>query len=95
MVRGKTRAGELLWSIWYSVVRGEDGKVGHGKMKGHLINPVPDASALQHAIATDDVPVLAQAAAGIPHRVAVLAHDQRACSGIELVCLRVPDRAGK
>ena len=42
-----------------------------------LIDPVPDAAALQLRVLVDSVPVVGEAAAAVAHRVRVLAHNER------------------
>ena len=49
-----------------------------------VVLPLPDEPALQAGRGGDDVPVVRQRPVGVAHRVAVLAHDQRAVAGAGL-----------
>jgi hypothetical protein len=60
-----------------AAVREALGSVGE-RLHERLVDPIPDESALQAGIRADRAPVVVEAAAGVAHRVDVLAHDQRA-----------------
>mmetsp|Transcript_13555 Transcript_13555/g.37268 ORF Transcript_13555/g.37268 Transcript_13555/m.37268 type:complete len:387 (+) Transcript_13555:2214-3374(+) len=56
-----------------------------------LVNPIPDVTTLQDVVLVDHIPILLEASDAVPHRMSVLAHDERQSTRralIELAILR-------
>mmetsp|Transcript_19423 Transcript_19423/g.67673 ORF Transcript_19423/g.67673 Transcript_19423/m.67673 type:complete len:279 (+) Transcript_19423:2123-2959(+) len=54
-----------------------------------LVNPIPDVTTLQDVVLVDHIPILLEASDAVPHRMSVLAHDERQSTRRALVELAI------